>query len=142
MTLPQRKRRFIRTHAGQYRYQFSIDETTNRGRLVIESDDGYRRPTLLVHWLGLLPDKPLIIPRRHLRSTIDFALQSGWHNYGGHLFEMGCIAITESVEFFLRPENSPNDWFIKLTKSLGEPKSLEEGGLKSERVEHDTPLNR
>lgn len=126
MTLPQRKRRFIRTHAGPYRYQFSVDKKTNRGRLVIESDGGYRRPTLLVHWLGLLADKPLIIPRRHLRSTIDFALQNGWHTHVGHLFEMGCVAINESLEFFPRPENSPNDWFITLTMSLDEPNSIDE----------------
>jgi len=98
MTLPRKNRRSIRLECGEFRYVFTADKANDRGRLVVQ----------IVSWKGLLPGKPNILPKRLIRSAIEFALESGWSD---RQFEIGCDATGERLLFVVRPGNSPNDWF-------------------------------
>ncbi len=112
MSLPARGRLQFRCDSGWYQYVFTPDQEANRGRLVIELKYGEKRPVLLIHWLGLLPDKPKIIPRRHIRDVINFALSQGWESNDGNVFEIACDARSESLAFYVRPLGTSNDWFL------------------------------
>ncbi len=112
MSLPVRGRLQFRCDSGWYQYGFTPDQEANRGRLVIELRYGEKRPVLLIHWLGLLPDKPKIIPRRHIRDAIKFALSQGWESNDGNVFEIACDARSESLAFCVRPLGTSNDWFL------------------------------
>jgi hypothetical protein len=67
----------LRLDRGAYRYIFSVHKSLDQGRLVIEEKDG-KSPILIVQWIGLLESKRDVIPRRHLRATINYAINSGW----------------------------------------------------------------
>jgi len=110
VSLPAKNRRRIKLDCGGFRYIFTPNKNLNRGRLVVERDD-YYGSLLIVQWCGLLPDKPSVLPRRHLRTAIEFAMQSGWSKTSESQFEIGCDATKETLLLIKRPDNVPNDWF-------------------------------
>ena len=110
MSLPAKNRRRLQLDCGKFRYIFSPDMTNNRGRLVIERANGLGS-MLIVQWRGLLPDKPKVVPRRHMKTAILFAIENGWTNSCEKQFEVGCDTTGEKAELIVRPNNVPNDWF-------------------------------
>ena len=111
MSLPAKNRRRIQLDCGKFRYIFTCNKHLNRGRLSVERADCYGS-LLIVQWYGLLPDKPNVLPKRHLRTAIEFAIQSGWTRTSDKQFEIGCDATKEALKLVERPDDVPNDWFL------------------------------
>jgi len=117
MTLPSKNRRRLRLDSGNYRYIFSAHKSLDRGRLVVEAEHG-QSPILIVQWLGLLKSKRDVVPRRHLRDSIEYAIKSGWLDSESSQFEIGCDATAAGLSFLQRPKNVGNDWFWEIDRQL------------------------
>ncbi len=77
---------------------------------MVEEDNGLG-PKLIVNWFGLLPDKPNVVPKRHLATAIEFGIRMGWKTTEASQFEIGCDATRDPILLVKRPENVSNDWF-------------------------------
>ena len=110
MTLPAKNRRRLRLEQGGFRYVFKPDKQADRGRLLIEPE--YGSNTLVVNWLGLLKDKPNVLPRRFIRSTVVHAIAKGWPK---KQLEIAALRDGDDLTFLDRPPNTPNNWHLAIT---------------------------